>query len=173
MRHFIGILVLSMPACALADVVINDPKVDGYGLDYCREWAANCGKPAADAFCEAKGYRQAISWKVRKDNQKTRIINGGQVCDAPACDRITSVTCQEARVRIDNPMINGYGLDYCREWAANCGKPAADAFCQTKGYRESSSWKVRKDNQKTRIINGGQICDNTQCDRITSVVCDS
>ena len=93
MRASILIVFSLLGAPAFADVVINNPQVGGYGLDYCREWAANCGLPAASAFCQSKGHPGAATFKWRKDNQKTRIINGGQVCDAPQCDRISTVVC--------------------------------------------------------------------------------
>jgi len=104
---------------------------------------------------------------------QTRIINGGQVCDAPFCDRISEVTCKETTVRFVDPKIGGYGLDYCREWATNCGWPAAHAFCNSKGLPKATDFRWIKDNQKTRIINGGQVCDAPQCDRISTVVCAS
>jgi hypothetical protein len=169
----LSILLLVSSASCLADVAINNPQLGGYGLDYCREWATNCGWPAAHAFCQAKGYRDAVTFKWTKDNQKTRIINGGQVCDAPFCDRINSVTCREATVTFANPRIGGYGLDYCREWAKDCGWPAAHAFCIVKGHPKAVDFKWVKDNQKTRIINGGQVCDAPFCDRISKVVCQS
>ncbi len=149
----------------------NNPKVEGYGLDYCREWTQNCGWPAAHAFCKSKGYRKAIDYKWVKDNQKTRIIHGGQVCDAQFCDRISQVVCQPKTVTFNNPKVKGYSLDYCREWTQNCGWPAAHAFCKSKGYRKAANFRWVKDNQKTRIINGGQVCDAPFCDRISAVVC--
>ena len=164
-------LLLASSASCLADVAINNPQVGGYGLDYCREWATNCGWPAAHAFCRSKGYKDAATFKWKKDNQKTRILNGGQVCDAPFCDRISTVTCREATVTFANPQIGGYGLDYCREWAKDCGWPAAHAFCVVKGHPKAVDFKWVKDNQKTRIINGGQVCDAAFCDRISKVVC--
>lgn len=73
----------------------QNPMVDGYGLDNCREWAQNCGWPAAHAYCHSRGYAQSISYLWVEDNQKTRVINGGQVCDSEFCDRISLVTCED------------------------------------------------------------------------------
>lgn len=87
------ILLPSIAAWACATVIRN-PTVNGYGLDYCREWAQNCGMPAARAYCEARGYDRAAAYMWAEDNQKTRVINGGQVCDADYCDRITVVVCE-------------------------------------------------------------------------------
>ena len=115
-------------------------------------------------YCQSKGYKEAATFKWAKDNQKTRIINGGQVCDAAFCDRISTVTCKESTVTFDNPQVGGYGLDFCREWAKDCGWPAAHAFCLSKGHPKATDFKWAKDNQKTRIISGGQVCDAPFCD---------
>ncbi len=175
--YFIGALILNIGICLMSmesvfarDVRINNPKVGGYALDICREWAANCGKPAADAYCQSKGYRGAVDFSVQNDSPTTRVINDGQVCDQPFCDRITSVVCKADDV-FRNPTVGGYALDICREWAANCGKPAADAYCQSKGYRGAVDFSVQNDSPTTRVINDGQVCDQPFCDRITSVTC--
>jgi hypothetical protein len=159
-----------IPALA-GQKVINNPTVQGYGLDYCREWAQNCGWPAAHAYCESKGYARALDFRWLENNQKTRVINGGQVCDSGFCDRITQVTCETKTVVFNNPTVQGYGLDYCREWAQNCGWPAAHAYCQSKGYNSAVDFRWLENNQKTRVINGGQVCDSGFCDRITQVSC--
>lgn len=43
------------------------PFYGGYRLDWCKNWAQNCGKPAADAYCEYKGYEYAISYSIDHD----------------------------------------------------------------------------------------------------------
>jgi hypothetical protein len=92
-------VLLSHGTCFAADVVIDNPQVGGYGLDYCREWGKDCGWAAAHAFCQSKGYKEAATFKWAKDNQKTRIINGGQVCDAAFCDRITQLLAKNPPTR--------------------------------------------------------------------------
>ncbi len=152
-------------------VVIDAPKVAGYPLDLCREWATNCGKPAADAYCQSKGYPQSISHVVQNDSPTTKIINGGGLCVEAYCDRISQVTCETKSTVINNPQVGGYPLDLCREWASNCGKPAADAYCQSKGYQTSLNHVVQNDAPTTKIINGGGLCVEAYCDRITQVTC--
>lgn len=77
------------------EVTFKGPKVGGYYLDYCREWGKNCGWAAAHAFCKSKGYKKATNFRKHTDaGYKTRVINGGQVCDAGYCDRISRVECQ-------------------------------------------------------------------------------
>lgn len=70
-----------------------DPQVDGVPLDYCLEWGSECGKPAADAWCHARGYAGASTFEVRTGSPPTRVIASGQICDMVFCDRIISLTC--------------------------------------------------------------------------------
>ena len=79
----------------------ENPTVNSYALDFCRNWAANCGWPAAHAYCKEEGYWKAANFKWRQDSPPTRVINGGQLCNQPTCDRIISVTCTRSGQRID------------------------------------------------------------------------
>jgi len=72
---------------------VADPKVDGVALDLCRDWASNCGKPAADAWCQANGFLASSAHEVGSDSPPTKVIASGQMCEDPGCDRIVSVTC--------------------------------------------------------------------------------
>ena len=165
---------------ASADQRYDRPRIDGYRLDWCREWAQNCGRPAADAFCRRQGHPGVSDF--RKENNvgaydATRVISSGQICGDNGCDGFRYVTCQTVRqrgARYDRPRINGYRLDWCREWAQNCGKPAADAFCRARGFRRSDGFS--KDNDvggydPTQIITSGQICADSGCDSFGHIQC--
>lgn len=68
-------------------------------------------------------------------------------------------------------MVQGVALDFCRGWARDCGKPAADAFCQSQGYAMATDFVTRPNAPPTRVISTGQVCDNMRCSRIGSLTC--
>lgn len=70
-----------------------NPQVDGVALDVCKYWANECGKPAADAFCQRNGYATSIAHETRNGMPPTRVIGSGQICDGGFCGRIISATC--------------------------------------------------------------------------------
>lgn len=166
---FFCLLLLATPTSA-AEARYKNPKVNGYALDYCRTWGADCGKPAADAFCKNKGYRNALSFHVRKNTPPTRVIGNGRICRDAGCDRIDRVVCQ-AEISFAQPKIRGYALDLCARWGKGCGKPAADAFCRKRGYKTAVDYAVRRDSPPTRVIGDGKICKGAFCDRIVAVTC--
>ena len=75
------------------------------------------------------------------------------------------------RVSFRDPKIEGHALDYCREWGRNCGKPAADAFCRSRGYLRADSFRVRRGSPPTMTIGDRKLCRASHCDRISEVVC--
>jgi hypothetical protein len=81
-----------------SNVVFDKPMhPQGSRLDWCVSWAQNCGKPAADAFCKAKGHAAgAVSFTKATDigdKIKTRLIGTGAVCDQKMCDGFGQIVC--------------------------------------------------------------------------------
>ena len=175
--HVILLAVLGLTVAATdvwpQSAVFNNPTIGGVALDWCREWGANCGKPAADAFCQFHGYQESSNLAMRNDKPPTVVIRGGAFCQEDFCDRITSVACVGTPITKDyrNPTVDGYGLDFCREWGANCGKPAADAYCRSRGHKGASSYVTMPEHPPTRVIGSGEICREEFCDRIIMVMC--
>lgn len=62
-------------------------------------------------------------------------------------------------------------LDYCREWGSACGKPAADAYCQSLGHAASGRSEIRNDIGRTAIISSKAICDDPACDGFKLIEC--
>jgi len=172
-------LAIFTPGGASADTRFGRPVIDGARLDWCREWAANCGKPAADAFCRRKGHPRSTGFQIEHNigtASPTRIIGTGQVCGDQGCDGFRYVDCADRASgrRFDKPRIRGARLDWCREWGVNCGKPAADAFCRARGFRAASRFEIANDigaRSPTRVITSGQICNAAYCDGFRFIEC--
>lgn len=86
----------------------------------------------------------------------------------------------EKWVRFRNPGIEGEGgvswrIDYCLRWGADCGQPAADAFCQlTYGPMPiASSFEILQDVGPTRILSTGEICEMPECDSFAEITCEA
>lgn len=85
-----------------AQTVFNNPtggpncrNATGCGpVDDCREFANDCGKPAADFFCQQQGFDSATNFHVTHTH-RTVILGTGQICDEPNwCDMLDTVTCK-------------------------------------------------------------------------------
>jgi hypothetical protein len=75
------------------------PSVEGRRLDLCFVWGAQCGQPAADAFCQAQGFDAASVWEPENDigaATPTIVLTGGAVCSHPDCDGFRTITCARA-----------------------------------------------------------------------------
>lgn len=103
MKRFLMLALFSM-MCALAvsgahaeDKTFAKPKQGPYRVDWCYQWANQCGQPAADRFCQSKGFVHAIDLveDVNIGALTPTIVQGnGQVCNGPQCDGFTYITCQ-------------------------------------------------------------------------------
>lgn len=72
------------------------------------------------------------------------------------------------------PLLNGKRIDYCYRWGAQCGKTAADKFCQAKGYKVSESFEVDVDigeTERTWVMGDDRICGEKACDALKNVKC--
>jgi hypothetical protein len=74
---------------------INVPGQGLVPLDWCREWATNCGQPAADAFCREANpsHPYSAGFTMAPDIGRTAIISSRQVCTDPGCDGFAQITC--------------------------------------------------------------------------------
>jgi hypothetical protein len=72
------------------------------------------------------------------------------------------------------PKVSGDRLDLCLNWGSGCGKPAADAWCVSKGFTTSAGHVVANDigaSTPTRLITTGAVCDQDFCDGFAQVTC--
>ena len=158
----------------------SKPKFGGDRLDWCLTWAQGCGKPAADAYCVSKGYQKSKIF-VKANNignfTRTRLISTGAVCDQGFCDGFKKITCSKPAPTTRTffkPKYHGNRLDWCVNWASGCGKPAADKYCEVKGYSHSIVF-VKANNigqsKPTRLIGTGAVCDQGFCDGFKRIRC--
>jgi hypothetical protein len=77
--------------------------------------------------------------------------------------------------QFQSPMFQGNRLDWCRSWAKDCGKGAADAWCRNKGFEAASSNIQIDENigksSPTKIISTGQVCNQDFCDGFKLIEC--
>jgi hypothetical protein len=167
-------------AASAENQTFSNPKVGGQRLDLCLNWGAGCGKPAADAWCASKGFQESNGHAVAHDigaSTPTRLITTGAVCDQDFCDGFSQVTCFKPSPQtqtFNKPKINGMRLDLCVNWGEGCGAPAANAYCQQKGWNTSTSHVIAHDIgavAPTRLIGTGAVCDQDFCDGFQSITC--
>lgn len=177
MIAMLALIGLGVMTNAIAAQTINfkNPKAGGVALDWCETWATNCGKPAADYFCRAKGYKKSVSFSKKNDIGYTKILKTNQVCNSPGCDSFKFITCEKKPVsfkRFNKPQYQGVALDWCYTWASNCGTKAANEYCKSKGYNKGVSRFRKWENVGyTKIMRTGQICNSPGCDSFISIDC--
>lgn len=74
-----------------------NPKYKTFRVDACYTWN-DCGQSAADAFCEYKGHKKALNWKIEKNigNVSTTYLLGAKkACNVVMCDGFKMITCEQ------------------------------------------------------------------------------
>ncbi len=72
------------------------------------------------------------------------------------------------------PRIGGMRLDWCRRFGSQCGRPAANAFCRSRGYRYAVSYAKANNIGRwtpTRVIGSGAVCAADYCDGFRYITC--
>ncbi|MDQ3233146.1 MAG: hypothetical protein M3Q07_15115 [Pseudobdellovibrionaceae bacterium] len=165
------LLVFSAASYATPWVYLPNPTYRGDRLDWCANFAADCGQPAVDAYCNSLGYRTSTYFDIAPDIGRTRLINGA-VCEDSFCDGFSYIYCRQYSEVIYAPTAPGYSdrLDICKTFAADCGQPAADAYCQAQGWAKSYAFAIDEDIGRTRLITGA-VCEDGFCDGFQYIGC--
>jgi hypothetical protein len=183
MKRSFGLLIVTLAAAcsvghaAAQDRVYNEPRWFDDRLDWCLDRATNCGKPVADAFCKRRRYTSAIDFRIAENIGRTRIMNTNETCDSPGCDGFQYIKCT-GQIPADrvfaNPVVGSNRLDWCLNWAADCGKPAADAFCKMKNFSRGSFAFVAdaQPGGRTQVISSGRICEGPSCTGFQQIICE-
>ena len=64
----------------------------------------------------------------------------------------------ETKIFIVENQPDGYGIDQCLASGANCGKPMASAYCQSREYGQAVSFRKAEPDE---ITGGGASADAT------------
>jgi hypothetical protein len=64
----------------------------------------------------------------------------------------------ETRIFIVENQPDGYGVDQCLANGANCGKPVASAYCQSRKYSQAVSFRKAEREEITGSPTGDAIC---------------
>ncbi|MCP5442441.1 MAG: carboxypeptidase regulatory-like domain-containing protein [Chromatiaceae bacterium] len=148
---------------AQAEMLFDPPLLDGVALDICREWGQQCGKPAADRFCQLHDFLGAAEFKTENDKPPTRIVNSGQLCEEPQCDRISWIRCQGKYT--EQQLVRMQPLSQRVEQTvvvsdAVSGQPIADtALVLSETWPSGRIAEVRTDRQGRAVFSGVEIGD--------------
>jgi hypothetical protein len=116
---FIAVIwTLLSPEAIAQDVRHAKPKWGEHRLDWCLNWARNCGEAAAQAWCQAMGYDKATHWKKTNNigsQSPTVIMREKKICRKKACDGFTEITCSGGGDRVDEGDEGK--ADQILEWA--------------------------------------------------------
>jgi hypothetical protein len=192
----LGVTVM-FGAAQASEQTFAKPKAGPFRIDWCYLLGSQCGKPAADRFCQSKGFVQSNDFEEAVDigaSTPTIVQGTGQSCAAPGCDGFTYVTCEKpdapppppppppggggANERTYyKPKLGGYRVNYCETKGIGCGQDAADSFCDAKGYDDASDFAqsapVPPGAKPTRFIGNGKICKGPGCYGFNSITCEN
>jgi hypothetical protein len=91
---FAATLYLNVSAQAEKRVFILASNSDGYGIDRCLATGAACGAAVAAAYCRARDYNQAASYRrVDREEITGAIPVGTAVCSGSGCSEFVAIEC--------------------------------------------------------------------------------
>src|SRR5258708_36640579 len=77
----------------------------------------------------------------------------------------------ETRIFIVENHPDGYGIDQCLARGANCGKPMASAYCQSRKYGQALSFRKAEPDEITGGgASAGVVC-HTRCADFVAIEC--
>jgi hypothetical protein len=72
-------------------VIAND--ADGYGVDRCLATGASCGATVATAYCRARDFHQAVSYRRVEKDEITGAVPARAVCRGAVCEEFVAIEC--------------------------------------------------------------------------------
>jgi hypothetical protein len=98
-------------------------------------------------------------------------VSGGGEAREPA-PKVKRAQPQPAKSRIfENPTINNIRVDRCLRWGTDCGAPAADHWCQSKGFKGATDFSVEIVHPTILQDSHRTVCDSFYCGAFKRIVC--
>jgi hypothetical protein len=98
MRHFIaGLAVLCCATSAFAKSTVSNPVIENHPVDWCLMPTKQCGKPAADRYCQMMKLGDADTFERVRSTERTIILGTKELCDTKRfdhCDRFSRIVCK-------------------------------------------------------------------------------
>ena len=89
-----AVVLAALPARAEKRIFIIANDADGYGIDRCLADGSSCGSAAATAYCKAREYRLAASFrKIDRDDITGAVPARTSNCRGSACDEYVAIEC--------------------------------------------------------------------------------
>ncbi|MGQ0485970.1 MAG: hypothetical protein ACT4SY_11545 [Hyphomicrobiales bacterium] len=94
MTRYLAFALFLLAASPVEAAVRNyfAPELDGTRLDACLTAMTACGKPAADAFCKAQGFTEALIFQ-REAGVSTKRLDSGETCEGGNCIAFKQIKC--------------------------------------------------------------------------------
>src|SRR5260370_19374402 len=78
----------------------------------------------------------------------------------------------ETKIFIVENQPDGYGIDQCLASGANCGKPMASAYCQSRKYGQALSFRKAEPDEITGGgASAGATCHPRRCADFVALAC--
>lgn len=120
------------------------PKWNGYALDWCKNFEQGCGQPAADLYCQKKGFPRSTGFQILSSvNFPTMTVGQNAICNPAVhrCDSFAYIDCQETTKVFHFPAYNGYRLDWCRQFEHSVAPPRPKPIAKRWAFSRSSTFK--------------------------------
>jgi len=131
------------------------PYINGHPIDSCLSvlgTSGDCGRMAADFFCRFQNCEAAVSFQESSSDRGPTWIAGDETIRDAGGKSFDNITCQCSvpnsiapgsingnQIIYESPRILNHPVDFCLEKNnVACGKPAADAFCESFGNSGST-----------------------------------
>ena len=90
---FCAALYFNVSAQAERRIFIVANYADGYGIDRCLATGAACGAAAAAAYCRARDFSQAASYRRLDRDEITGVVPASTACRGAACEEFVAIEC--------------------------------------------------------------------------------